>query len=186
VTGIRVPAYGAAAVDGWAGEADVPVRVPSTGETVTVGEVSWQVLGPPPGGPGAPAHAAGEEGSAANDASLVLLVHSHGLTMLLTGDIEPDGQRALLRRLPEALRGAPLDVLKVPHHGSRYQDPGMLSGLRARVAVVSAGADNDYGHPAPATLGQVEQAGTLVRRTDEDGDVAVVATGGDLRVVTRG
>ena len=80
----------------------------------------------------------------------------------------------------------PVDVLKVPHHGSRYQDPGLLTGLGARVALVSVGADNDYGHPAPETLGLLEEAGMLVRRTDEDGDVAVVVDDdGGLRVVTR-
>jgi competence protein ComEC len=158
--------------------------VPAPGESVAVGDdLTWQVLGPSQ----APTASVGpgEEGSAANDASLVLLVRSHGLTILLTGDVEPDAQRALLRVLPEALDGAPLDVLKVPHHGSRYQDPDLLSGLGARVAVVSAGEDNDYGHPAAETLARIESAGTLVGRTDRDGDVAVVVDRGSLRVVTR-
>ncbi len=190
VTGVRDPPYGAAAVDAWARRAGVPVRVPSPGESVQVGGLSWQVLGPGPGpaaGAGAAAaDATGEEGSAANDASLVLLVRSRGVTMLLTGDVEPEAQRSLLRSLAGALGGEPVDVLKVPHHGSRYQDPDLLSGLGARLAVVSAGADNDYGHPAAETLLRLERGGALVRRTDRDGDVAVVVRDGQLRVVTRG
>ena len=52
-----------------------------------------------------------------------------------------------------------VDVLKVPHHGSRYQDPDLLTGLGARLAVVSVGVDNDYGHPAPTTLAMLRQPG---------------------------
>jgi competence protein ComEC len=186
VTGTRDPAYGAAAVEAWAREAGVRVRVPEPGETVRVGDLSWQVVGPGPARDGgARADGAGEEGSTANDASLVLLVRSHGVTLLLTGDVEPDGQRGLLRALPAALGGAPVDVLKVPHHGSRFQDSDLLAGLGARLAVVSAGADNDYGHPAGETLARLERGGALVRRTDLDGDVAVVVRDGELRVVTR-
>ncbi len=74
-------------------------------------------------------------------------------------------------------------MVKVPHHGSRFQDTGWLLGLGARAAVVSVGADNDYGHPAPELLGALVRAGTLVRRTDVAGDVAVVVRpGGELRM----
>ena len=101
--------------------------------------------------------------------------------MLLTGDIEPEAQQALLR----SGAGLRADVLKVPHHGSRYQEPAFLSAVGADVAVVSAGRDNDYGHPADTTLQLLERAGTDVYRTDLAGDVAVVWSGGDLRVETR-
>ncbi len=77
-------------------------------------------------------------------------------------------------------------MLKVPHHGSRYQDAGLLSGLGARLAVVSVGADNDYGHPALSTLQMLRRAGMRVERTDRDGDVAVVVHGGAMTVRTRG
>ena len=76
-------------------------------------------------------------------------------------------------------------MLKVPHHGSRYQDEHWLLSLGARVALVSVGADNDYGHPADVTLGPLEEAGTRVLRTDLDGDLAVVAEDDDLSTVTR-
>jgi competence protein ComEC len=109
-------------------------------------------------------------------------VHSGSLRLLLTGDVEPEAQQALLRS------GADLraDVLKVPHHGSRYQEPDFLKAVGADVAVVSVGADNDYGHPAQETLRLLRQAGTQTRRTDLDGDVAVVVVDGRLHVETRG
>ena len=65
-------------------------------------------------------------------------------------------------------------MLKVPHHGSRYQDLDWLTSLGARVALVSVGADNDYGHPAPDLLAALSAAGTRVLRTDLSGDVVVV------------
>ena len=68
-----------------------------------------------------------------------------GLRILLTGDVEPPGQAALARTLP----GLDVDVLKVPHHGSRYRTSTGSSRCDAEVALVSVGADNDYGHPAP-------------------------------------
>jgi len=144
--------------------------------TRTIGALTLQVLWPLPDspvrGPG--------DGSTANEASVVLLVETRGLRLLLTGDIEPDGQAELARMLP----GLQVDVLKVPHHGSRYQDEPWLLSLGAQDALVSVGADNDYGHPARSTLEPLADAGVDVYRTDEDGSVAVVADGGDPRIVT--
>ena len=75
-------------------------------------------------------------------------------------------------------------MLKVPHHGSRYQDLPFLTGLGAPVALVSVGADNDYGHPASSTVDALEAGGTQVLRTDLDGDLAVVVDDGGLGTVT--
>ena len=76
-------------------------------------------------------------------------------------------------------------MLKVPHHGSRYQDLPFLASLGARLAVVSVGADNDYGHPAPETVAALAKTGARVLRTDTDGAVAVVEHDGRLRAVSR-
>lgn len=62
-----------------------------------------------------------------NDASVTLLVRTAGLTLLLPGDLEPPAQQALLRAYPAL---PPVDVLKVAHHGSAYQDPALLRALR--------------------------------------------------------
>jgi competence protein ComEC len=178
VTATEDPASGAADVRRWAARARVPVRVPSYGEVRRVGALTWQVVGPV----GARARGEhGEEGSAANNASLVLLVEVAGTRILLGGDMEPEAQR----RLDLSLPGLRVDVLKVPHHGSRYQDPDLLDGLGARLAVVSVGEANDYGHPAAATLALLRASGMRVTRTDRDGDVAVVVRQGRLGVRTR-
>jgi competence protein ComEC len=100
---------------------------------------------------------------------------------LLSGDVETEAQTELLRRgLPRA------DILKVPHHGSARQDPGFLAAVGARAALISVGAGNDYGHPAPVTLLRLHALGMRVYRTDRDGDLAVVVEGDHLAVVTRG
>ena len=140
------------------------------GSTRAFGSTTLQVLWPPPG------HTTDNP----NDASIVLLAEAAGVRMLLTGDVEPPSQLALDRAWP----GLRVDVVKVPHHGSRFQDRDWLVGLGARVAIVSAGADNDYGHPAPETLAAFTGAGTRVVRTDLDGDVAVVAEDGGIGVAT--
>ena len=179
VTGVDDPTYGAREVRTWASRARVPVRVPAYGEVRRVGDVEWQVIGPV-GTAASGEH--GEEGSAANNASLVLLVEVRGVRVLLGGDMEPEAQQ----RLDASLPGLRADVLKVPHHGSRYQDPDLLDGLGARLAVVSVGRENDYGHPATATVALLRRAGMRVERTDRDGDVAVTVEGGRLEVARRG
>ena len=60
-----------------------------------------------------------------------------------------------------------------------------LDSLGARVAVVSVGADNDYGHPAPSTIDNLAATGARVLRTDLDGDVVVAVRDGRLVTVTR-
>lgn len=122
------------------------------------------------------------EGSAANNASVVLLVEVSDVRLLLTGDVEPAAQLAMLREgaVPRA------DVLKVPHHGSRFQDAEFLSAVGARVGVIGVGEGNPYGHPSPQLVESLLEAGMLVARTDSDGTVAVVADGDDLRVVGLG
>jgi competence protein ComEC len=116
-----------------------------------------------------------------NDASVALLVRTGGLRLLLLGDLEPPAQRALARSpAAEALRE--VDVLKVAHHGSAYQDPGLMRRAAPRLALVSCGEDNPYGHPAPGTLAALSAGGAAVLRTDRDGALAVVGGGGRLRV----
>lgn len=162
--------------------AGVPVSTAAYGTTRRVGDLTLQVLHPDLPGAVAGVVEGPGDGSTANDASVVLLVEAAGLRLLLTGDLEPPGQAEVA-----ALVGAlDVDVLKVPHHGSPHQDLDWLTSLRPEVALVSVGADNDYGHPAPSVVRGLEGVGARVLRTDLDGDVAVVADGsGAVRTVAR-
>ncbi|MFE0916963.1 ComEC/Rec2 family competence protein [Streptomyces nigra] len=151
----------------------VSVTRAAAGEERRTGGLSWRVVWPPadptvvPEGP--------------NDASVALLVRSAGLRLLLLGDLEPPAQRALLRS-PAGPLLAGVDVLKVAHHGSAYQDPGLLSRAAPRLALISAGADNTYGHPAPGTVAALRAMGAVVLSTDRDGALAVTGEGAELGV----
>jgi competence protein ComEC len=117
-----------------------------------------------------------------NDYSLVLRANTPAGRVLLTGDVELAGQAALLG----AQTDLTADVLKVPHHGSRYSLPRFLEQVRPRVALISVGAGNRYGHPSGPLLDTLSGRGALVLRTDRDGDIAVLAGQDGPRVVRRG
>ncbi|MFB6845414.1 ComEC/Rec2 family competence protein [Streptomyces sp. NPDC056373] len=195
-TGLEEPAEQAAFVRRLAAARRIPVTRAAVGEQRRTGELSWQVVWPPPRPPldsppeslpGAPARVlpgmlpAHPVPEGPNDASVALLVRSAGLRLLLLGDLEPPAQRALARSpAAEVLEG--VDVLKVAHHGSAYQDPGLIRRAAPRLALISCGEDNSYGHPAPGTVAALRAGGAAVLRTDRDGALAVTGGGGELRV----
>ena len=78
------------------------------------------------------------------------------------------------------------DVLKVPHHGSADADPEFLAATGARLALVSVGADNTYGHPRPRLLRWLAEDGMQVHRTDREGDLAVAGHAGSWGVAASG
>jgi competence protein ComEC len=185
VTGLAEPADNAAAVAAIAATTGLAPRVPDLGETRRVGDVVLQVVslgaGTTDPEPVTPPDEAPGEGSAANNASIVMVAEVRGIRILLTGYIEPEAQARIAATVP----GLRVDVLKVPHHGSSHQDFDWLRSLGARVALISVGADNDYGHPSPDVVDALTAAGTLVLRTDLQGDLAVTVTdGGSLATAT--
>ncbi|AEW93987.1 MULTISPECIES: ComEC/Rec2 family competence protein [Streptomycetaceae] len=169
-TTLDSPAPEAASVVRAAAAAHVPLVRAAAGERRRLGALEWQVLWPPP----APAELP-DEGP--NDASVALLVTVAGLTLALLGDLEPAAQQEVLARNPGLPRA---DVLKVAHHGSAHQDPALLARLRPRLALISCGAHNRYGHPSPRTLDALHAQGATVLRTDTAGSIAV--TGRDAPV----
>src|SRR3954451_305937 len=176
VSRLADPPAGVAEVRDDAGEAGLTPHVAPYATSRRIGDLTleavWPLPGSPTGGPG--------DGSTANNASVVLLARISDATFFLGGDVEPEGQAPLAAMLP----GLHVDVLKVPHHGSRYQDVAFLQSLGAGLALISVGADNDYGHPAAATVAALESTGARVLRTDRDGSIAVVEHGGRLATVT--
>ncbi|MET9757925.1 ComEC/Rec2 family competence protein [Streptomyces sp. NPDC006372] len=187
-TGFEEPAEQAAFVRRQAAARGIPVTRAAAGEQRRTGELSWQVVWPPPSPPPNPSPGSlaqvfpgHPEPEGPNDASVAMLVRSAGLRLLLLGDLEPPAQRALARSpAAEALKH--VDVLKVAHHGSAYQDPGLIRRAAPRLALISCGEDNTYGHPAPGTVAALRAGGAAVLRTDRDGALAVLEGGGELRV----
>ncbi len=128
------------------------------GRSVSSGRLRMEVLWPTDQDEPAP----GEE---PNARSLVLHASVRRFQALLTGDAEAE---------EAAYRVAPVDVLKVAHHGSADAGlPGLLAETSPGLALISAGSGNPYGHPAPETLAALEQAAVPTRRTDEDGEIVI-------------
>ena len=129
--------------------------------TGTLGDARWRVLWPPRREPRVPARA--------TTRSVVLDVRGGGMPpSLLLGDLSASPQRAL------AASGAldpPYDVVKVAHHGSADQDAALYALADPPVALVTVGADNDYGHPAGGDPRRCStQLGARIARTDVRGD----------------
>jgi competence protein ComEC len=74
----------------------------------------------------------------------------------------------------------------VPHHGSRLQDERLAKLAGAKHAVISVGAEDDFGHPNAETLASLSEAGMQVHRTDLSGDIAFSYRHGELIATSRG
>lgn len=146
------------------------------------GDVTWEVVWPTAG---AVRGAEGADGTTVNDLSLAVVLEAPDVTVLATGDLETQAQAALagaVRRARAAGEGGTsaasrlegVDVLVVPHHGSTRQDPGLVALVSAPLALVSSGAGNPYGHPAPSALALIEEHGGTALRSDRCGSVAVL------------
>ncbi|MFF1563464.1 ComEC/Rec2 family competence protein [Streptomyces sp. NPDC058293] len=169
-TGFDEPPEQVRFVRGLAEARHITMTRAAAGEQRRTGRLAWQVLWPPP----RPA----PDPDGPNDASVTLLVRTAGLTLLLMGDLEPPAQRALLRS-PAAAALPAVDVLKVAHHGSAYQDPVFLRRVAPRLALISCGENNQYGHPSARTVAELRAGGAAVLRTDRDGALAVTGSGRD-------
>ena len=135
--------------------------------------VGIEVLHPPRGAEGG--------GLESNDRSVVLRVTYGGHSFLLAGDVEAPAERMLAESAMPAST-----VLKVPHHGAATSSIAQwLDRVQPRVAVVSVGEDNRYGHPHPEVLARYAARGIVLYRTDRDGAVLFESDGVHLRTVTR-
>lgn len=103
-------------------------------------------------------------------------------TLLLTGDVEGEGEITLLEQLKKWGIGQ-VDVLKVAHHGSRgTTSEELLEQITPRLSVISCGRKNVYGHPHEELLERLTDAGSLIYRTQESGAVTVRVKDGKLTV----
>ncbi len=150
------------------------LRIVRRGMSAKVGNLAIKVLWPDSGVqlfeplPG--------QGSTANNSSIAIWVSSPDFTLFAGGDIEPPVQAQLMDDISR------VDIYKVSHHGSAYQDLRFMEVLNPAAAVISVGAGNSYGHPAPKTIAALNKLGALVYRTDTDGAIAITARSHQLSV----
>jgi competence protein ComEC len=158
----------------WSAQLDaagVPRGTAIAGQRVPLGEGAWLEV----------VTSGGEAGgqTAANPSGVVLRLVVGSVTFFLPGDAEAEVQRWLLA----SGRPVATTVLEAPHHGSRAGlDAEFLRRAAPGLAVISVGADNRFGHPAPETLEMLR--GIPVYRTDVHGTVEVVTDGVEVTVLT--
>jgi competence protein ComEC len=161
------PAFQSARVQRWLKVIpQIPVTAGFTTEILSNrGPIKFRVLWPKLGAQDSP-----------NNSSVVLQINSADFSLLAAGDIEPIAQSQLVQQLSQ------VDLYKVAHHGSRYQDLNFMKALSPRISIISVGKDNSYGHPAPQTIAALSRIGSTVYRTDQDGALAINARRHQVKV----
>lgn len=135
------------------------------GQTYPLGGASFTVLAP------------NAEYDDTNDMSIVLRLTYHSRSFLFTGDASQQSERDMLQK------GFNLqaDVLKVGHHGSKTAtSDAFLKAVNPQLALISVGANNQYGLPSPTTIQKLQKAGTLTLRTDQHGTIVVQSDGSKI------
>lgn len=117
--------------------------------------------------------------SDANNNSLVFKLTYQNRTVLFTGDIEAEAEKELMKN-----NNAASEVLKVPHHGSGYFQQDFFAQIKPKLAIISVGANNRFGHPAPGTLEALTQQHSQIFRTDRQGAIILTTNGNQWEVVT--
>ncbi len=144
---------------------------PRAGAATTVGPLGIEVLHP----------AVGDSLRDLNDASIALRITFGDFRIVTTGDAERAAEARMVARFSDRL---PADVLRLGHHGSSTSTtPDFLAAVAPSVAMYSAGANNQYGHPHDEVLARLDRAGVTVYGTATNGTVTIVTdgTGFDVR-----
>lgn len=141
------------------------VTYPDTGDTYELGKAVFTILGP-----------LKKYGDSNNNSVAIKLTYGNN-SLLFTGDCEKEAETDIAARWQDIHA----DVYKVGHHGSSTSSSEeFLEKVRPAYAVISCGADNDYGHPHEATLERLESCGAQIIRTDESGTVVMASDGNVL------
>jgi competence protein ComEC len=113
-----------------------------------------------------------------NNSSIAVRIDTPDFSLFAGGDMEPLTQVVIASELRK------VDIYKVCHHGSAYQDESFTRALAPQVAMISVGAGNSYGHPAANTLALLRQVSAKVLRTDVNGAIAIAADRHRLKIRT--
>jgi len=154
-------------------ETGVPVDKIGAGDVLRFGEVTAQVLWPPP--------TRDESAPSRNNDSVMLLIRYGDKRFLLTGDIEKEGEAAVLREELDLKS----DLVKVAHHGSKTSSiEGFVAATRPSLAIISVGRTSMFGHPNREVVERWRASGAEVMTTGQRGTISVVTDGRALAVST--
>lgn len=144
------------------------------GSSWTCGSTEFTCLHPP----------SGMMAQETNAYSECFYITYQGFSLLLTGDVQGEGEASMLQEL-ETICEAPLTVLKVAHHGSRNSTPQeLLTCLEPRLAVISCGENNSYGHPHKELLERLQLAKSQILQTPVTGAITLYVKNGEVKVGT--
>ncbi len=177
IKAIYLPEVGMHAKEDFAKITDVAkdsrIQYIEKGNSFQSGDVKWTCLHP----------SSGLEGER-NSYSACFLLEYKGFTMLLTGDVEGEGEDALLQELKHQQIGR-IEVLKVAHHGSKYSTTeAFLQSVGPKVAVISCGENNTYGHPHTETLERLKQVNAMIWQTPYSGAIHIYETSKGVQMST--
>ena len=141
----------------------IPVSYISVGEEITIGKSSFLCINPN----------MNMTTEGANAYSTVLLMKRGSFKALFTGDVEQEGQENIKKIISDnTALFEDITLLKVAHHGSKYTtDEEFLSLIKPKIALISCGENNTYGHPHDEVIERLENIGSKIYRTDESGAV---------------
>jgi competence protein ComEC len=150
----------------------IPCAAIAPDDTLDFGSgVRGEVFGPPPW-----------RRDNQNDNSVILKVTYGKVRFLFTGDAQKDEELWVVKKYGERLAA---DILKVPHHGSGTSSSAkFIQTVQPKIAVLSCGLDNPYGHPHAETLYSYRKKGIRLYRTDYDGDITMTTDGMSIDVST--
>lgn len=149
---------------------DKSLTIPNAGYSFMLGSAEVKFLGP-----------VREDYSDINNTSIVTKITYKNTSFLFTGDAETEAEADIL----DAGFDVSADVLKVGHHGSENSTSyRFLRDILPSIAVISVGANNDYGHPTEEALSRLRDADVKVYRTDVQGNIIISSDGNRLSVVT--
>ena len=121
---------------------------------------------------------ADEQISDPNNSSIAIILRTPDFSLFAGGDMEPLTQAQITPLVGR------VDIYKVSHHGSKFQDESFTRALSPTISVISVGVGNTYGHPAPETIQSLTRLGSRVLRTDLDGAIAIRANQHRFRIRT--
>ena len=125
-----------------------------------------------------------EDSDDENYYSRIYMVYDKGIKTLITGDITEAGEKALIKEYEKSGK-LKCHILKIAHHGSKYSScREFLEETSPRVAVISVGKNNNYGHPSPLVIEKLEDLGIIVYRTDLDGAIGIIHRDDGFEVCT--
>jgi competence protein ComEC len=154
-------------------ETGVPVQKIGAGDVLRVGNVTAQILWPPP--------SIDDHAPSRNNDSIMLLLRFGDRGFLLTGDIEKEGEASVLKE-GTALHS---DVVKVAHHGSKTSSTEpFVNSTRPSLAIISVGRHSIFGHPNKEVVERWRAGGAEVITTGKRGTITVVTDGRGLNVST--